>query len=85
MAAVIEPATTRPSATATDAPIVVDLGKKSRKQIRQIRRGEGKLLNEVQDVVAQLKASGTISPSAQPVIIVVKQKKRRTSPLFPLA
>ena len=85
MAAVVEPATTRTPVTATDAPIVVDLGKKPRKQIRQIRKGEGKLLDEVQDVVAQLKAAGTVNPTAQPIVFVVRQKKRRASSLFPLA
>jgi hypothetical protein len=83
MAAVVESATTRPPVTATDAPVVVDLGKKSRKQIRQLRKGEGKLLDEVQDVVARLKAAGTVDSKAQPLVIVVRQKRRRTTTLFP--
>lgn len=57
-----------------DAPIVLDLGSKSRKQIRRLRKGEGKLMDRITKVVDDLKSNGTISGSAQPVIIVVKER-----------
>lgn len=67
-------------------PILVDLGKKSRKNIKQLREGEGKLMLEVQDTIDELKANGTISESAQPLIIIVREKPARSSvnPLWPL-
>ncbi len=63
-----------PSAT---NPIVVDLGKKSRKDIRRLRRGRpGKLIDQVSNLMQELKAAGTISDSAQPVVVVVRQRTR---------
>jgi hypothetical protein len=68
----------------TQAPVVVDMGKKSRKQIKQLREGRGKLMTEVAGVLEELRIAGTISASAQPVVIVLRQ--RRKSPLmWPLA
>lgn len=67
-----------------NAPIVVDLGKKRGKQIKQLREGRGKLMNEVNGLLDELRADGSISASAQPVIIVVRRKKK-ASLLWPLA
>lgn len=66
------------------APIVVDLGKKRGKQIKQLREGRGKLMDEVSGVLEELKADGSLGPNAQPIIIVVKQKPKR-SLAWPLA
>jgi hypothetical protein len=68
-------------------PILVDLGRKSRKNIKRLRDGEGKLMAEVRDTIDELKANGTISDSAQPVIVIVREKPRTKdfNPLWPLA
>jgi hypothetical protein len=68
-------------------PILIDLGRKSRKNIKRLRNGEGKLRAEVQETINELKAKGAISPSAQPVIIVVREKQRNRwfNPLWPMA
>ena len=58
------------------APIVVDIGKKRRKQIKRLSEGRGPLMNEVNELLAELKASGSIAANAQPVVIVVKQKRK---------
>jgi len=58
--------------------IVVDLGSKRRKQIKQLRKGKGKLMNKVNECLNELKASGTITGQGQPVVIIVKEK---TSPM----
>ena len=62
--------------TAVNAPIVVDIGKKRRKAIRRMRKGEGKLMMEINHLVEELRTAGSISASSQPVIIVVKQKRK---------
>ena len=46
------------SQASNSAPMVVDLGKKPRKQIKQLRRGEGKLVDEVGAVLEELRANG---------------------------
>jgi len=58
------------------APIVVDVGKKRRKQIRRLRKGQGKLMMEISHLVEELRMAGSISATSQPVIVVVRQKKR---------
>jgi len=80
MATVVdEPASQRGSkvAKAEAGLLVVDLGKHGRKQIKRLRRGEGKLVDEVQQCVHELRSAGTIAESAQPVVIVVREKPPR--------
>lgn len=62
-----------------NAPVVLDLGKKSRKQVRRLRKGKGKLMDKINEVVEELRADGNIAASAQPVIIVVRQRDKKTS------
>jgi hypothetical protein len=70
---------TTKTASGTHGPIVVDLGKASRKQIKRVRAGTGKLMDEVKTVLDDLKANGTLSATAQPVLIVVRRKRRKTT------
>jgi Family of unknown function (DUF6200) len=65
--------------------VVVDIGKKPRKQIKQLREGRGKLLDEVNGLLAELRTAGSLSASAQPVVVVVRQKRKTRSVLWPLA
>jgi hypothetical protein len=65
------------------APIVVDLGKQRRKVIKQLRRGDGRLMDEVRNSLEQLRTAGTIPATVQPVIVIVKEKRRKRSGLFP--
>ena len=65
------------------APIVVDLGKHRRKTIRQLRRGEGPLMDDVRGCVEELRSAGTIAATAQPVVIIVRQRRRKRSRMFP--
>jgi hypothetical protein len=85
MPSVSEPKLTSDSHKSADAPVVIDMGKKSRKQIKQLREGRGKLLLEVNDVLAELRTAGSITAGAQPVIIVVRQRPRNRSLMWPLA
>jgi hypothetical protein len=63
-------------------PLIVDLGKKSRKNVKQLRNGRGKLMDEVQSVLGELRANGKLASDAQPVLIIVRQRPRRKMPLF---
>jgi uncharacterized protein DUF6200 len=56
------------------APIVVDLGRQKQKRVRQLRKGKGPLIADVNSTIDELRATGTISASAQPVIVVVREK-----------
>ena len=65
------------------SPIVLDLGKHKRKSVKRLRNGEGKLLTEAMDSIEELQRVGTIPQSAQPVILIVREKAR-PSKLFPM-
>jgi len=54
--------------------IVVDLGSKRRKQIKQLRKGQGKLMDRVRQCVTELKAGGTMGQSYIPIVVVVEEK-----------
>ena len=62
--------------TQEKAPVLIDLGKKRRKQIRRLRKGKGKLMDRVQKVVERLKEDGTVSREAETVIVVVRERPR---------
>jgi hypothetical protein len=76
--------------TATlNAPIIVDLGKTSRKRVRQLKRGQGKLLDDVQDALVEVSTSlGEQADGKQLVPVVLlyrrKSKGRRGGGLFPV-
>ena len=64
------------------APVFIDLGKKKKKAVKQLRNGKGKLVQEIQSTLADLKNAGTISQTAQPVIVVIREKRRNKGILF---
>jgi hypothetical protein len=62
------------------APIIVNLGKKKRKVIKRLKRGKGRAMDEVLDVVDQVQAN--LGAQAEnkilvPVVIIYRQKQRR--------
>ena len=81
------------SVTRTDGttvtPIVIDLGKKKRKQIRALKRGSGKLMDEVAEVLNRVRDSlGTEADLKHlvPVVMIYRQKdSKRRGGLLPLS
>lgn len=63
------------AASAGQPPIIVDMGKKSRKEIRKLRRGRpGKLLDNVEETMAHLRENGELGADTQAVVFVVRQR-----------
>jgi hypothetical protein len=56
--------------------IVIDMGKKRRKQIKRLRKGRGRLMNRVNDTISALTEDETIDANSQVVVVVVKEKKK---------
>lgn len=61
-------------------PIVVDLGKTRRSRIKDLKRGRGKLVDEVHDVVTRVRDD--LGPAAEgkqliPVVIVYRRKAKK--------
>jgi len=63
---------------APEPPIILDLGKKRRKQIKLLKTGSGKLMTEVQDCIQELRQAGTIAESTRPVIVLVRERSRKS-------
>ena len=54
--------------------LVIDLDKRqSSKQVKRLRKGHGKLMNKIEGIVEELVEAGTITSTAQPVVIVVRE------------
>jgi hypothetical protein len=63
-----------------NAPIILDVGKASRKNIRDMSQGCGRLMGDVQDAVSEVTASlGEQADGKQlvPVILVYRKKRRK--------
>jgi len=60
----------------TTSPVIVKLGRQSRKRVKALADGHGKLFAQVMETVEELQKSGQISASAQPIIFIVKQESK---------
>jgi len=64
-------------------PVIVDLGKTKRKQVKRLKKGRGRLMNEVLDVldeVADQLGEELEGKTLVPIVMVYekKRKKKRT-------
>jgi hypothetical protein len=67
-------------------PVVVDLGKKKTKDIKALKRGEGKLMEDVQRVIQEVRANSTELAGKELVPVVIlyrKMPKRRAAAMLP--
>lgn len=63
-------------------PIVVEVGKASRKAVRRLRRGQGRLADEVRRALESVRANlGTEAAGKElvPVVLVYRKKRKRKS------
>ena len=63
--------------SAAASPIIIDLGKKKKKDIKRLREGTGKLMDDVDNCIQELQDAGEITGSVRPVVVVVAQKRPR--------
>jgi len=55
--------------------VVVDFGgRQSAKRVKKLRKGRGKLVGRVDQIVSELIEAGTLKAGVQPVVIVVREK-----------
>ena len=59
----------------TDKMLILDMGSRSKKQIKRLRKGRGRLMENLQDTLDALRSEGQLS-SENPVVIVVKEKRK---------
>jgi len=70
-------------------PVVLDLGKASKKSIKQLKQGRGKLLDDVQEAMREVRTSlGAQGDGKQfiPVVVLYRKrsKRRRGGALLPI-
>lgn len=63
------------------SPVVIDLGKHRRKRVKDLRKGTGRLAEEVNSCLAELRLAGTVSANAQTVVVIVRERRRRNKTL----
>jgi hypothetical protein len=74
--------TTETTVTATEKTdavsemCVVDLGEHTRRAIKKLRRGEGRLMDKVEDAILSLREEGILGASSQAVVVVVREESR---------
>jgi hypothetical protein len=69
-----------------ETPVILDLGKKKRKAIKDLKKGRGKLVDEVMEAVSRLEASLGEEANGKtilPVVVLYKEKKRLPRTPFP--
>ena len=69
-------------------PIVVDLGKKTKKSIKKLKKGSGKLLSQVQEAMDEVRArlpEADKQKAVVPVVMFVERKFKKASSKFPFS
>jgi hypothetical protein len=67
------------------APVVVDLGKARRSRIKDLKRGRGRLMEEVDEVVDDVRAEMGAAAEGKhfiPIVIVYRRKRRKGRGMF---
>jgi hypothetical protein len=65
--------------TQNTAPVLLDLGRQKKKAIKRLRKGQGKLMETVNDTLHELQTAGKIGQGAQPIIVLVRERRRGMS------
>ena len=63
-----------------NAPIIMDIGKVKKRDIRDVERGQGKIMGDLQDAMTEVTTSlGEQADGKQfvPVVLVYRRKRRR--------
>ncbi len=65
------------TAAESAAPVIIDLGKQKKKRVKRLRKGEGRLMRDIAMAMEELKDEGVVTGGAQPVIVVVREKRKK--------
>jgi hypothetical protein len=76
----LDPDLVTPTVAHEITPIVIDMGKQRRKRIKALKRGRGKLMDEVCRVISETQMTlGTEANGKEllPVVVIYRQKRKR--------
>ena len=54
--------------------VIVDMGKQDRKRIKRLRKGRGKLMGKIENIVSDLAEDEIVPEDAAVVVVIVKEK-----------
>jgi hypothetical protein len=69
--------TPTPTSTSTPTspdPVIIELGERSRSQIRKLRSGTGRTWRDIEGALGSLREAGHVPAEAQVVVVVVRQR-----------
>jgi len=66
-------AAAQPEAEDDSVFCIVDMGTQSRKRIKKLKRGEGKLMDMIESILEELNAESIVPEGARTVVVIVKQ------------
>ena len=72
---------TEPQSAESGVPVIMEAGSRSKVSIRQLKKGRGPLMREVNEIVQEVRSTSGQSSGVVPVIIVYRQKRRRRNRL----
>jgi hypothetical protein len=76
-----------PTPPPTLAPLVIDLGKVKKRQIKRLERGQGRLAAEVQEAVEAARAGlgeEAVGKELVPVVVLYRKKRKKRRGWFSL-
>ncbi|MDI1433114.1 MULTISPECIES: hypothetical protein [Polyangium] len=68
----------------TTVPIIVDLGKKKRSALKSLKRGRGRLVDEVEQTIDEIReglGQEAANKEIVPIVIVYRKKQKRSKGL----
>jgi len=54
--------------------IVLDMGKQKPGRVKKLRKGKGRLMDDVHSAIEELQQAGAISANVQPVVVIVERQ-----------
>jgi hypothetical protein len=57
-------------------PVIIDLGRQKSKRVKDLRKGRGRLVDDITETMRELAAQGVVKDGAQPVIVLVREKEK---------
>jgi hypothetical protein len=53
---------------------IIDLGSQPRKRVQRLRKGEGRLMEKIEDALENLREKRVVGAAAQTVVVIVRQE-----------
>jgi len=72
----IQSETSKSKKSKKENTIILEFGRQKKKRVRDLREGRGQVFRKVIKAISELQKAGEVGDSVQPVIVIIKQKKK---------